>query len=165
MMRSFLAAVFLFGFGSIACVESRQSQVAGVSTGTDPRAARIVAMETDVLSLINRYRRGKGMTALVMNSVVSEEARKHSSNMATGKVPFSHDGFSTRSKTITTKLPATKSVAENVAYGQVSAQEVVNDWIKSPGHKQNIEGNYTQTGIGIVADANGVLYYTQIFIR
>lgn len=165
MMRSFLAAVFLFSFAGVACIETKQTQVAGVSTTADERDARIVAMESDVLTLINKYRRGKGMSTLVMNNVVSEEARKHSQNMASGKVPFSHDGFNTRSKTITTKLPTTKSVAENVAYGQRSAQEVVTDWIKSPGHKMNIEGNYTQTGIGIVADSKGVLYYTQMFIR
>ena len=165
MRTSFIAAVFLFSFAGSACIETRQAQVAGVNTGSDERDARIVAMESDVLTLINKYRRGKGMSTLVMNNVVSEEARKHSLNMATGKVPFSHDGFNTRSKTITTKLPTIKSVAENVAYGQRSAQEVVNDWIKSPGHKQNIEGNYTQTGIGIVADSKGVLYYTQMFIR
>lgn len=164
-MRSFYAAVFLFSFAGISCIEKKQTKVAGVSTVVEKRDARIVAMEADVLTLINKYRQAKGLGELAMNDVVSEEARKHSENMAKGKVPFSHEGFNTRSKTITSKVPNVKGVAENVAYGQRSAQEVVADWIKSPGHKLNIEGNYKQTGIGIVADAKGVLYYTQMFVK
>lgn len=164
-MRSFLAAVFLFGFAGISCIETKQPQVAGVNTGFEERDARVVAMEADVLTLINKYRQAKGLSTFIANDIVAEEARKHSLNMSTGKVAFGHDGFSTRSKTITTKIPGTMGVAENVAYGQKSAQEVVNDWIKSTGHRHNIEGNYKQTGIGIVADKQGVLYYTQMFMR
>ena len=164
-MRSFLAAVFLFGFAGVSCIETKQPQVAGVRTTVEERDVRIVAMEADVLTLINKYRRSKGLAIFKSNEIVAEEARKHSFNMATGKVGFGHDGFSTRSKTLTTKIPGTIGVAENVAFGQQSAQEVVNDWIKSTGHRHNIEGNYQQTGIGIVADNQGVLYYTQMFMR
>jgi uncharacterized protein YkwD len=165
MMRSFLAAVFLFSFTGISCIATNQPQVAGVSTTIDTRDAKIVAMEADVLTLINNYRKAKGLSTFVMNDVVSEEARKHSANMASGKAAFGHDGFNTRAKTITSKVPGIMGVAENVAFGQHSAQEVVTDWIKSTGHRHNIEGNYTQTGIGIVADKSGVLYYTQMFTR
>lgn len=167
MMRSFFAAIFLLSFGAFSCVETKQQQVAGVSTTTTTSGTRSAkaAMEEDVLTLINKYRTTKGLPEFIMNGVVTEVARQHSADMAAGRVPFSHEGFATRSKTITTRVPGTMGVAENVAFGQRSAQEVVNDWIKSPGHKKNIEANYKQTGIGIVADAQGVLYYTQMFIR
>lgn len=122
-------------------------------------------MEESILDLINQYRKSKGLGILKMHTAISEESRKHSSDMANNKVPFSHDGFNTRAKRIEEKIHGVRSVAENVAYGQRSAKEVVEDWIKSPGHKMNIEGNYTQTGIGIAANKKGVLYYTQIFVR
>lgn len=164
-MRSFLAAVFIFSFTGISCIEAKRPQVAGINTTVETRDAKIVAMETDVLTMINKYRQAKGLPALVLNDIVSEVARTHSSNMANGKVAFGHDGFSTRSKTITSKIPGTMGVAENVAFGQRTAKEVVDDWIKSTGHRHNIEGNYKETGIGIVADSKGVLYYTQMFTR
>ena len=56
------------------------------------------------------------------------------------------------------------SGAENVAYGAETAEEVVRMWLKSPGHKKNIEGKYNYTGIGIARGRNGQLYYTQLFI-
>lgn len=55
--------------------------------------------------------------------------------------------------------------AENVAYGQLSAKEVVKGWLNSPGHKKkNIEDNYTLTGIGVYTDKKGVIFFTQIFV-
>ncbi len=161
-MKSFYVAVFLFGLAGISCAEVMHPQVGGVST---PIGSSAKAVEDDVLELINQYRRAKNLPGLTLNQAITEESRKHSYNMANNIVPFSHDGFSNRSKALTARIPGLKSVAENVAYGQKSAQEVVTDWIKSPGHKMNIEGNYTQTGIGIIADKKGVLYYTQMFVR
>ena len=128
-------------------------------------ASSEVSMEESILELINKYRASKGLGKLKMHSAITEESYKHSSDMANNKVPFSHDGFNTRAKRLGEKINGLKSVAENVAYGQRSAKEVVEDWIKSPGHKMNIEGNYTQTGIGIAANKKGVLYYTQMFVR
>ena len=34
-------------------------------------------------------------------------------------------------------------VGENVAAGQMTAREVVDGWLNSPGHKKNIEGRFT----------------------
>jgi uncharacterized protein YkwD len=47
----------------------------------------------------------------------------------------------------------------------MSAREVVDGWLKSPGHKRNIEGDFTLTGIGIASDKQGNIYFTQIFSR
>src|SRR5688572_18271457 len=51
------------------------------------------SLESDILAYINQYRRSKGLNELVMTSVITVQAEKHSSNMASKKVPFSHDGF------------------------------------------------------------------------
>lgn len=128
-------------------------------------ASSEVNMEEAIIELINKYRKSKGLGALKIHVAISEESQKHSSDMANNKVPFSHEGFNSRAKKLEAKIPGVRFVAENVAYGQRSAKEVVEDWIKSPGHKMNIEGNYTQTGIGVAANKKGVLYYTQIFVR
>jgi len=51
---------------------------------------------------------------------------------------------------------------ENIAYGQRTPQAVVNAWMNSSGHRANIlNANYTQIGVGYVADGN---YWTQMFI-
>jgi uncharacterized protein YkwD len=47
----------------------------------------------------------------------------------------------------------------------MSAKEVVEGWLNSPGHKRNIEGDFTLTGIGVAKNNKGIIYYTQIFTK
>ncbi|HEX7692575.1 MAG TPA: CAP domain-containing protein [Sediminibacterium sp.] len=123
------------------------------------------AMEASILSYINAHRKSKGLPALVSNSAIAQQAEIHSRNMATGRTAFGHDGFQQRVKNIAASLGFISASAENVAYGSRTAREVVNGWLNSSGHRKNIEGNYTLTGIGVYADRNGVLYFTQLFAR
>ena len=85
--------------------------------------------------------------------------------MASRKVDFGHDGFEDRVANIRKKLKPYHSVGENVAYGHLSAEKVVQLWLKSPGHRRNIEGDFNLTGIGIAESKDGTIYYTQIFLQ
>ena len=122
-------------------------------------------MNTDILSLVNQYRNSKKLSALQMNSAASEQALQHSKNMASNKVPFGHNGFSTRVSKIESKTGPVKMAGENVAYGRMSAKQVVDGWIKSKVHRENLEGNFNQIGIGVAQSSSGTIYYTQIFIQ
>ncbi len=122
-------------------------------------------LQQSVLDYVNQYRRNKGLAPLKMLPLITAEALKHSKNIADGKVPFGHDGFDGRADRLMSKIELSNAIAENVAYGKFSAQEVVNRWIASPGHKRNIEGKFTLTGIGIIRRTDGYLYFTQIFIN
>lgn len=120
-------------------------------------------MESDILALINKHRAKKGLAALQNNSTIAATAHRHSKNMAAKRVGFGHSGFDARLNSLLKSMKGT-SGAENVAYGAETAEEVVRMWLKSPGHKKNIEGKYNYTGIGIARGRNGQLYYTQLFI-
>ncbi|MBL7973449.1 MAG: CAP domain-containing protein [Candidatus Kapabacteria bacterium] len=126
----------------------------------------IKAIEQEVLERINAYRLEQGLQPLVLNSTVSEIARKHSANMASGKVAFGHDGFLKRDEKIRAKLVGILKTGENVAWGKnVTVQRIVEDWIASPHHHENIvEPNYRETGIGVAVARNGRIYYTQLFV-
>ncbi len=57
-----------------------------------------------------------------------------------------------------------RACAENVAFGQSSPKEVMEDWMSSPGHRDNILGSaYGKIGIGCVRTATGTYYWVQIF--
>jgi uncharacterized protein YkwD len=127
----------------------------------DPYAA----LTTEVLALVNAHRTGMGLKPLTINKTIGFAAMSHSRNMANKKIPFGHDGFDGRMERLSKQLKPTYSFAENVAMGATTAQEVVTQWLNSPGHKKNIEGDYNLTGIGIVKGKDGNLYYTQIFIN
>ena len=122
-------------------------------------------LQQSVLDFVNRYRKTKGLRPLTMMPLITAEALKHSKNMADGKVAFGHDGFDGRADRLMSQIELSNAIAENVAYGKFSAQEVVNRWIQSPGHRKNIEGKFTLTGVGIVRRADGYLFFTQIFIN
>ena len=120
--------------------------------------------EGEILFHVNKYRRSIGLSGLQMNSVITTEAEKHSTNMATKRTDFSHDGYSSRVRRISNQLGSVSRSAENVAFGYTTAKSVVNGWLHSPGHKKNIEGNYKLTGIGIAKDRTGTLFFTQLFV-
>jgi uncharacterized protein YkwD len=58
------------------------------------------------------------------------------------------------------------AAAENIAYGQRTAQAVVTAWMNSPGHKANILSKATtHIGVGAAKKADGTLYWTQMFMK
>lgn len=129
------------------------------STSTD-----VSAIEVDILHLINEHRAGLKLTPLAFYAPIQSTSRQHSNNMATGSVPFGHAGFSERANRLVNTLQGS-AAAENVAIGQRSAQEVVQSWLNSAQHRQNIEGDFNLTGISAVRDSNGDWVFTQLFIK
>lgn len=123
------------------------------------------SMTRDILYHVNEYRKKKGLGVLKIIAVADEQAVLHSKNMALKKTAFGHNGFEERIQLISKSTGNISAAAENVAYGKLSAEEVVKGWINSPGHKKNIEGNFTLTGIGVYEDAKGVIFFTQLFMR
>lgn len=130
----------------------------------DMTELHIDSLETEILQYVNDDRTDHGLVPLQLNALESNLALKHSKDMADGRVKFGHDGFNTRAKTIQNKL-GSSMIGENVASGPMTAREVVDGWLNSPGHKKNIEGNFTLTGIGYARDKKGDIYFTQIFSR
>ena len=58
-----------------------------------------------------------------------------------------------------------KTVGENVAFGQPTAERVVASWLASAHHCANImDPDYTDMGIGFAADSrDAVPYWSQVF--
>jgi uncharacterized protein YkwD len=124
------------------------------------------SLEQSVLNKINQYRQGRNLPPLTWDNRISNQARIHSQNMASGAVPFSHNGFQQRVQAIATAIPY-RAAAENVAYNQGysdPAANAVQGWLNSSGHQRNIVGNYNMTGIGVARNSRGQYYFTQIFI-
>ena len=122
-------------------------------------------MERDVLDLVNRYRKSKKLPPLEVSAAMEYQARRHSMDMATHRIPFGHQGLSFRMKYITEKVQGVTDVGENVAFGNLSAEAVVRGWLNSPPHRKNIERAYKYTGIGVSRNMQNQLYFTQIFAK
>ncbi|ROP32493.1 CAP domain-containing protein [Couchioplanes caeruleus] len=131
------------------------AQAAVVSTST---------LQTQVVSLSNQARVKAGCKALKVNAALLWAARGHSKYMATSG-RFSHTGA--RNSTFAARARAagyTAARSENIAWGYRSAREVVNGWLKSPGHRRNLLDCGARTfAVGVVYSTNGTPYYTQMF--
>lgn len=57
-------------------------------------------------------------------------------------------------------------VAENIAYGQKSPEQVMKSWLKSPGHRSNIlNSNFKEIGCGMSLSGEGRLYWCVCFAK
>ncbi|GAA4881984.1 CAP domain-containing protein [Flaviramulus aquimarinus] len=121
------------------------------------------AIEVEILDLINDHRLSLGLNPLIEMSVVKSVAYSHTDYMVDNNI-VSHDNFYTRSSYLKSNAGA-KKVSENVAYGYSSAESVVRAWIKSEGHKANIEGDFTNFDVSAERNEDGRYYYTNIFIK
>ena len=151
-----LVAVFL----SAAC------SPADVRTKLDPPTTETASLERTVSALVNRHRRSVGLRPLADDPTITRQARLHSAAMAAGKTPPGHAGFDDRVATLR-RVMAARRTAENVAFNQGHrdpAAVAVRGWLASRGHRQNIEGPYELTGVGVASNAKGEVYFTQIFV-
>ncbi|UXI03919.1 CAP domain-containing protein [Photobacterium sp. TY1-4] len=107
--------------------------------------------------------------ALTWDYSLEQAAFVHSSNMANYNF-FSHTGLNgdSPSDRVTDQGYSWSATGENIAAGQKSIAEVMDGWLKSPGHCKNIMGaNYTQMGASSVTNSSAQygIYWTQVFAR
>ncbi len=120
--------------------------------------------ELELANLINEYRVSIGKNELQMVNHISYKSEEHNDYMIVRKV-VNHDYFEVRSNNIIQLLGALK-VGENLAYNFSTPNAALHAWLNSPGHKANIEGDYTHFGISISVDPdNGKKYFTNIFMK
>lgn len=123
-------------------------------------APRPIDRAKQVLDLVNAERAKAGVAPLTMNQELSANANVRAKELITS---FSHtrpDG--TRCFTAIT-VPY-RTAGENIAYGYPSAEDVMEGWMNSDGHRANIlASKYAEIGIGVVED-QGILYWVQLFI-
>ena len=132
------------------------------------RISEELKIAKEVHARVNKYRTAKGLRPLKVRVQLNEIARKHSEDMAAGRLPFSHKGFDGRVDAVRKYAKVPYRVAENLyaTYPHQTriAYDAVRDWLKSPGHKENIDGNWLYTGISVIKNAKGEYYITQLFV-
>ena len=117
-----------------------------------------------ILDVINLYRNSVDLNTIALDlSYASASAVDHTLYMI-NENRVSHDNFYERSLALM-QSPGVSVVAENVARGYTSAEDVVKAWLSSPAHKKNIEGDYSHMGMGIIQNEEGIYYFTQLFYR
>nr|WP_225311728.1 CAP domain-containing protein [Microbispora cellulosiformans] len=130
------------------------SPTGGTTVGT--------AVENEVVRLTNVERAKAGCGPLKHDARLRTAAYGHSADMSAQKY-FDHTSKDGRSFADRIKAAgySFRAAAENIAMGYPSAQAVVQGWMNSSGHRQNILNcTYTDIGVGYAASGN---YWTQDF--
>ena len=155
-----LAIVALLNLTSCSTEPMPENSADSINVQSTPEAKLI---EVEILELINAYRIEQGLTVLNNDNVIKSVAYSHTDYMVEVD-NVSHDNFFQRKASLQEHASAIK-VSENVAYAYSSAQSVVNAWIASDGHRENLEGDYTDFDISAEQNVNGDWYFTNIFIK
>ncbi|MBB5173703.1 CAP domain-containing protein [Texcoconibacillus texcoconensis] len=132
--------------------QEQQDQPSGVSEA-----------EQQVVELTNAERREQGLDELQIDEELNQVANKKSTDMQENNY-FSHTSptYGSPFDMIRDHDISYNGAAENIAQGQDSPEQVVQSWMDSQGHRENIlNGDFTHIGVGY--DENGH-HWTQMFI-
>lgn len=139
-----------------------------------PGVKYLEKIENLVFEMTNQLRRAKGLAPLSKDDELRNVARAYSDDMLVRRF-FDHttpDGVTFDERIADRYRHRVRLIGENIwyAYGynlskiHQIAKEIVDDWMSSPGHRENIlDPRFTHLGVGVSA-RNGTIRATQEFV-
>ena len=123
------------------------------------------AYEQAVLDQVNQVRQGLGLSPLTLNTTLVNAAHTRSMEIVEQASHTRPDGRSCFTAWDDAGVSYI-SAGENIAAGQQTPEEVMEDWINSPGHYANIiDENFTELAVGCyyVPGSTYGYYWVQCF--
>lgn len=154
--------------GSEGVNTDNHSKSDGIEEGSNQATEQGETQQAEeVLKLVNEERSKQGLKALTLNSDLTNVA------MAKAKDMKDNNYFSHISPTYGTPFEMLQHfglhysfAGENIASGQKTAKQVMNDWMNSSGHRANIlNKNYSELGVGFTEGGNYGTEWVQLFIK
>ena len=162
--------------GIVKKMEDDQIQKEKEQKISDEKYLQDIASKIHVL--INKERTSRGLSSFIWNPTISKASINHSNDMA-NRGYFEHDSpeghdFTWRYSQVGFTCSVSQGSwiyggAENIMYMEgyygvdTIAEETVNGWMNSPGHRENILTPYFKSqGIGVAQSGNEI-YATQNF--
>ena len=104
----------------------------------------------EVLSQHNQIRFQKNLPVFEIDEELEQKAQAWAENMAT-KNRLTHSRLS---------MSGFSYIGENIAWGQGSIEDVMESWMNSKGHRDNIlNKNFTHMGAGTARRLDGKIYW------
>lgn len=121
-------------------------------------------MTQTLLELHNERRAVEMLPALTLEPRLNEAAKGHVLGMIErGVMGHEGEGGSTPADRVRERDYPYINVGENVAAGQETALDVMESWMESPGHRENILGDFEQMGGALGKDTEGKPYWCVVF--
>jgi uncharacterized protein YkwD len=121
-------------------------------------SAASVAYVNRVVVLVNAQRAAHGLRPLIVSPCATRFAAPWSTHMAATNT-LVHQSLAP-----ILRCPA-QAAGENIAYGSVTADQMMGMWMNSAGHRANIlNPRFTRIGVGAVRTTTGRWWATQDFV-
>ncbi|MGH3738296.1 MAG: CAP domain-containing protein [Micromonosporaceae bacterium] len=136
------------------------------SPRTSPPLTGDAALEAAVIDLVNAERDKSGCGAVRLEVKLRTASRRHSADMAAHN-EMSHTGSDGSSPWDRAgRAGYDHAMSENVAMGYRTAEAVMEGWMNSKGHRDNILNCEAKAvGVGLARSSDGTPYWTQMFGR
>ena len=132
------------------------------NAGSDNGGTAELSAAAQVAALVNEQRAKNGLSPLTPDAAMSRAAQTRANEL---RQSFSHTrpngtrGFDAMAN----EGVSYRAAGENIAYGQKTAEAVMNAWMNSAGHRANILGaQFGRIGVGAVT-IGGTTYWVQLF--
>jgi uncharacterized protein YkwD len=149
-----LPLVALFAIAATAFADDKKEKEPGLTEE-----------EKKIFELTNKAREEEKLPPLKLNALLIKVARSHSANMAKQeKMEHILDDKNPTQRVKDGGYIASRT-GENIAKTNGDKPETIFKlWLESPHHKENIlREQYEEIGVGIGRNAQGEIYYTQVF--
>lgn len=136
------------------------------SPGQDYTTQSVSAQELKMVNLLNNDRKNNGLAALALDEELCQIARIKSADMRDNRY-FAHESptYGKVGAMLKRFGYAFSAAGENIAH-HANVDKTQAAFMSSQGHRANIlNKGWTKFGIGIVQDAQGYIYATQIFAK
>lgn len=132
----------------------------GVSQN-QPKAQGLPTQQ-QILDATNAYRAQNGRSPVKADPQLNQVAQKWAEQMAREEHLYHNPNYGKQYR------PGWRAASENVAQNWVgaSAEAIVDQWAKSPGHNKNmLSPGVTHLGVGVAKSASGKVYAVQNFAQ
>jgi uncharacterized protein YkwD len=151
LLVTVLATAAISGLAGTTNAQASVS-AAPVGSGTS------VAYVNRIVTLLNAQRAAHGLRPLIVSPCATRFASPWSTHMAATNT-LVHQSLAPM-----LRCPA-RTAGENIAYGNVTADQMMTMWMNSPGHRANIlNPGFTRVGVGAVRTTSGRWWATQDFV-
>ncbi len=135
------------------------------SNNNSSSGSSVNSFATEVLNLTNVERTKQGLNPITWNDKLATAIDNHCKDMIANNY-FDHisPSGSTPGDRATAAGYRWLRVGENIAKGQTTPREVVEGWMNSPHHRDNIlNPDFTELGVAVEYDSQGIAYWGQLF--
>ena len=132
-----------------------------------PIVHRAPTPEAQLVALINAERTQRGLNAVSVSPLLMQEAEAHSQDMIDRNfVSHTNPDGQDPGDRLDSAGYDWLTYGENIGAGQTTAQDMLDGWMNSSGHRANLlNANFTEIGVGYVTGGRYGHYWTAVLAR